>query len=113
MMTNAQLVTKLKAIVEVVEEIGGSIGSGKMLIEDELNAYPKEIGVNTSSAKAAHTTKAQMRSQEIYLDGILLSAADCNRDVGCLLQELNSYALRGHYTFPATLSEALDMLNGY
>ena len=31
-----------------------------MLIEDKITAYLKEIGVNTSNAKADHTTEAQM-----------------------------------------------------
>ena len=47
MMTNTQLVDKLKSRLEVVEEIGGSIGADPKLIVDELAAYFKDIGVNT------------------------------------------------------------------
>ena len=57
-MTNAQLVDKLKARVEVVEEIDGSIGSDPNLIKDELDAYLKEIGVDASNSQASHTTWA-------------------------------------------------------
>ena len=57
-MTNAQLVDKLKARVEVVEEIYGSIGSDPNLIKDELDAYLKEIGVDASNSQASHTTWA-------------------------------------------------------
>ena len=46
-MMNAQLVDRLKDRVEVVEEIGGSIGADPKLIVDELAAYFKDIGVNT------------------------------------------------------------------
>ena len=112
-MTNAQLVDKLKARVEVVEEIYGSIGSDPNLIKDELDAYLKEIGVDASNSQASHTTWAQSQTGEKYISIILLSAADSNWSGGRLLQELKNYTLKGKFTFPGTLVEALVMLNDY
>ena len=88
MMKNAQLVEKLKARVEVVEEIGGSIGAEPNLIKDELSAYFKEIGVETSNSQAFHTTDAQRQARECYLAFVLLSAVDRKRAGGHLLQEI-------------------------
>ena len=79
MMENAQLVTKLKARVQVVEEIGGSIEADAKLIEYEIASYLKDIGVETSNAQAAHTTEAHSRAWERYIEAILLIAADRNR----------------------------------
>ena len=50
MITNAQLVNNMKAIVEVVKEIGGSNGSDQKLIEDELSDYIKYIGAEKSNS---------------------------------------------------------------
>ena len=113
MMTNVQLVDKLKPGVEVVEEIGVSIGADPNLIVDELATYLKEIGVDATNARTIHTTEAKKRAQESYLVIILLSAVDCNRTGGRLLQELKNDAIKGQFTLPGTLEEALVMINKY
>ena len=102
MTTNTQLVDKLKARVEVVEEIGGSIGADPKLIEDELATYIKEIGVDADNSKTIHTTEANNQAHERYLAVIMLSKSDHNRDGGRLLQELKNEALKGQYAFPVT-----------
>ena len=50
MMENAQLVNKMEARLEVVEEIGGSIEADAKLIEYELASYLKDTEVETSNA---------------------------------------------------------------
>ena len=87
-----------------MEEIGGSIGSEPKLIEDEIDTYLKEIGVDAANVRLIHTTEAKKRSQERYLAVIMLSEADRNRDGGRLLQELKNEALKGQYAFPVTMS---------
>ena len=67
--------------------------------------------MNAYKSKSDHTTDTRRRAQECYLAIILLSAVDCNRAIGRLLQEINNDTLKGHSTFPATLEEALSMLN--
>ena len=64
MMTNTQLSDMLKSRVEVVEEIGGSIGDDPNLVEDKLTAYLKDIGVDASNAQSTHTTEAQRQERE-------------------------------------------------
>ena len=111
MMTSTQLVEKLKARVEVVEEIGGSIGANPKLIEDELTKSVKEIGVDAANYKTIHTTEAKKQAQERYLAVILLSVRDRNQNRGRLLQLLKNGSLKDQYAFPVTLSEALEIIN--
>ena len=113
MMTNTQLGDKLKARVEVVEGIGGSIGAYPKLIEDEIATYIKKIGLDAANAKTIHTTEAKNQAQERYLAVILLSAEYCNRTRGQLIQLIKNGALKSQSTLPVTLSEALDMINNY
>ena len=63
MMTNSQLVDNLKARVEVLEEIGGSIGADPNIIKDELADCLKYIGVDASNAQADHATEAQRQAR--------------------------------------------------
>ena len=72
-MTNTQLVYKVKARVEVVEEIGGSIGADPNLTEDEIATYLKETGVDADNSRSTHTTESKNRAWDCYLDVILLS----------------------------------------
>ena len=113
MMTNTQLVYKVKARVEVVEEIGGSIGADPNLTEDEIATYLKETGVDEDNARTIHTTEAKKRDREHYLAVILLNAAYHNQTGGQLIQELKNDALKGQSTFTGTLAEVLAILNYY
>ena len=61
-MKNAQLLENMEARVEVVEEIYGSMGTDPKIIEYELNASLKEIGVNAYNTKDYNNTEAQRRS---------------------------------------------------
>ena len=71
-MTNAQLVKKLKARVEVFEEISGAIRAYSNLIEDKLAKYLNDITVDPADAQTAHTTEAKKQSRERYLEVILM-----------------------------------------
>ena len=62
MVTNAHLVDILKANVEVVEEIGVSIGADPNLIEDKIASYMKEIGVDAANASTINATEAKKRA---------------------------------------------------
>ena len=61
-MTNAQLVDKLRATVEVVEEIGGEFGTDSQLVGGDIAKYLKEIVVEPSDATPSHTGKAKRRA---------------------------------------------------
>ena len=113
MMNNTQLVDTLKARVEVVEGIGGSIGAYPKLIEDEISTYIKKIGLDAANAKTIHTTESKNQAQERYLSIILLSAEYRNRTIGRLLQLIKNGDLKGQSASPVTLSESLAMLNKY
>ena len=113
MIMNEQLVDKLKDIVEVVEEIGGSIGAEIKLFEDKLTDYLKEIGFSVSDTKSVHTTKTQRRPKEHYVAIILLSVEYCNLARGHLIKELNNYVLKGQSKFTATLAEELSIIKNY
>ena len=110
---NAQLVENLKSRVEVVEEIIRSVEFDRNLMEDKVSAYLKDILVSPSYAKTVHTTKAHRLSREQYLSVILLCVAYRGQSNGRLLQELKNDALKGQSTFPATMAEALAMINDY
>ena len=112
-MTNAQLVKKLKAIVEVVKEIGGAIGVDSNMVREKLAAYLKEIMVDLSDTKTAHTIEAQRREHGRYLIVILLCAAERGRTGGRLLQERINDNLKGQSTFPAMIAVALATINDY
>ena len=92
---NTYLVEKLKARVEVVEDIGGEIGVNTNLMEDDISAYLKYITVIPSDVNTVHTTEAQRLSQERYLTVILLFAAERGRADRHLPQELNNGSLKG------------------
>ena len=113
MMNNTQLVDTLKAIVGVVEEVGGSIGAYTDLIGDEIATYIKKIGLYAANAKTIHITEAKNQAQERYLSIILLSAEYRNRTIGRLLQLIKNGDLKGQSASPVTLSESLAMLNKY
>ena len=55
MMNNTQLVDTLKARVEVVEGIGGSIGANPKLIEDEIATYIKNMGLGPGTGSRGGT----------------------------------------------------------
>ena len=81
-MTNAQLVKKLKTRVEVVQDIGGGIGTDSKLVEDELAKYIKEIVVDLADATPAQNVEAKRSAQKRYLAVILLCAVDRGRARG-------------------------------
>ena len=110
-MTKSHLVYKLKARVEVVEEIGGAVIFDTKIVEGKLSAYLKDIVVSLSYTKTVHTTKAHRRAREQYLSVILLCAADRSRSRGRFLQELKNGSLKRQSKFPETLTKALAMLN--
>ena len=62
MITKTQLVEKLKARVEVVYEIGGSIGDYPKLIEDKLGTYIKQIVADAYSAGILHTNETKKQA---------------------------------------------------
>ena len=113
MMTNAHMVDKLKARVDVLEEIGGSIGAEPKIFEYELYAYLKDIRVETSHYQAPHTTESQMQAREGYLAAILLSAEDFNQVGGRLIQELKNDAFKGQSIFTSKLAYLLVVINDY
>jgi len=53
--SNAQLFEKIKARVEIVEEIRGSIGNETDLVKNELKAYLSEQGIAAADAKGGDT----------------------------------------------------------
>ena len=62
--TSTILLEKLKARVEVVEEIGGGIGVDSKLVKDELVSYLKDIAMDPADVKTAHTIETKRRVRE-------------------------------------------------
>ena len=83
-MPNAQLVKNFKSGVEVLEDIGGGIGTDSKLVKDDLTRYLKEITVDPADATPAQTVEAKRCAREQYLVVILLCAVDHGRSVGRL-----------------------------
>uniref|UniRef100_A0A7S4MY55 Uncharacterized protein n=1 Tax=Odontella aurita TaxID=265563 RepID=A0A7S4MY55_9STRA len=110
---NAQIVEKLKARVEVVEEIGGLIGDDPKLVETKLAAYLQEEGVSAANATADHKKEEKRRVKEKYLAVVLLCDADCSRAGGPFLKEIKNNALKGQKTFPNSVAEGFGIMNDY
>ena len=112
-MKNSQMVKKLKARVEVIEDIDQEIGAYSKLVGEELAKYLKEIIMDLADATPAHTVEAKSRARERFLEVILLCAMYCSHAKGQLLQVLRNDALERKSTFPSTLAQVLEMVNDY
>uniref|UniRef100_A0A7S4MQV7 Uncharacterized protein n=1 Tax=Odontella aurita TaxID=265563 RepID=A0A7S4MQV7_9STRA len=111
--TNSQMVKNLKARVEIVQEIGGTIGEDTKLVEAELKVHLEEEGVLDINSTDDHRNEVKRRARDRYLAIVLLNAADRYRSGGQIMKELKNDQLKGHGKFPKNMAEGLGMLSDY
>ena len=108
-MTNTQFFERFKNLVAVVEQHGGTIGDEPGLINAELAIITGAPYNEGTAYTAAQRMQAKEQAKEKFLAVLFLGAADRSR-YGELTTGLHNDFVKGHETYPATLTGAFSLL---
>jgi hypothetical protein len=107
-MSNAMFLENFQTLVSVVEDYGGTIGTGLKEAKAELI---KE-GIDVDNASDASKGKAMETAKNRYLAMAMLTAADVAR-YSHLLEDLDNDYTKGNDNYPCTVTEAYNLIINY